>query len=483
MERHGRHRPAAPARRRRPSRRCRPTDRRGRPHEGPPRRRHVRTVPPELRTGGREPDAGPFAAHDGGAAVDAATARRGRHPRRRGERPRHREASATPVAGLQDERRHAAGAARPDPGRRGGARGDGRHDVGDGRPRGRPRRARCRGGAVADADDRVEQVLIVDAGQATSAMRCADTRVVQFDRRKRELVDEAGVIAKFGVPRQSIPDYLGLVGDSADGFPGIAGWGAKSAAAVLARYGHLEDIPDHAGQWDVPGCAVPPSCPSPCATTYDLGAAVPPHRHRRADVDVGHGGHDWAWTGPTPGFAQWAEAARATPGRSPGQRAARSRGGLRRTSRRRGAIGARPSGSSARRGDGRVLCNGCPRTRSGPGGSSLQRHRPVCRRSPGRRLTVHGRGTGKGCESGRIGTLWKVCVGQPTVGSNPTSSALTMLSQAFSGARMAPNLPKDGGMLAPWTTTTAMGWPSPRPPGPRARRRADRGRRGRVRAR
>src|SRR5690606_35437311 len=78
-----------------------------------------------------------------------------------------------------------------------------------------------------------------------------DARVVQYDRRKQQLVDRAGVVEKFGVPPESIPDYLALVGDSADGFPGLPGWGAKSAAAVLARYGHLEDIPPAAGQWDV----------------------------------------------------------------------------------------------------------------------------------------------------------------------------------------------------------------------------------------
>jgi 5'-3' exonuclease len=92
--------------------------------------------------------------------------------------------------------------------------------------------------AVAADDPRVEQVMIVtpdkDLGQCVR-----DRRVVLFDRRKRELIDEDGVIAKFGVPPASIPDYLGLVGDSADGFPGLPGWGAKSAAAVLARYGHL----------------------------------------------------------------------------------------------------------------------------------------------------------------------------------------------------------------------------------------------------
>ena len=69
------------------------------------------------------------------------------------------------------------------------------------------------------------------------------TRVVQMDRRARTTRDEAGVIAKFGVPPASIPDYLALVGDSADGYPGLPGWGAKSAAAVLAKFGHLEAIP------------------------------------------------------------------------------------------------------------------------------------------------------------------------------------------------------------------------------------------------
>ena len=76
-------------------------------------------------------------------------------------------------------------------------------------------------------------------------------RVVQFDRRARQMRGEAGVVKKFGVPPASIPDYLALVGDSADGYPGLAGWGAKSAAAVLARYGRIDQIPDRASQWDV----------------------------------------------------------------------------------------------------------------------------------------------------------------------------------------------------------------------------------------
>jgi 5'-3' exonuclease len=104
--------------------------------------------------------------------------------------------------------------------------------------------------AVADDDTRVEQVVICtpdkDLGQCVRGRR-----VVQLDRRQKLLIDEAGVVAKFGVSPASIPDYLALVGDSADGFPGLSGWGAKSAAAVLARWVHLEDIPEDATAWEV----------------------------------------------------------------------------------------------------------------------------------------------------------------------------------------------------------------------------------------
>jgi len=73
---------------------------------------------------------------------------------------------------------------------------------------------------------------------------------VCWDRRREIVLDEEGVLAKYGVPPQSIPDWLALVGDAADGYPGIPGWGAKSAAAVLAKYGHLETIPDDSAKWD-----------------------------------------------------------------------------------------------------------------------------------------------------------------------------------------------------------------------------------------
>ena len=103
---------------------------------------------------------------------------------------------------------------------------------------------------LAALDPRVEKVLICTPDKDLSQCVVGE-RVIQFDRRQRELRDEAGVVAKFGVPPSSIPDYLALVGDSADGFPGVAGWGAKSASVVLARYRHLEAIPASSTQWDV----------------------------------------------------------------------------------------------------------------------------------------------------------------------------------------------------------------------------------------
>lgn len=104
------------------------------------------------------------------------------------------------------------------------------------------------GAAMAAADQRVEQVLICTPDKDL-AQCVVDEHVVQFDRRKRQLIDRAGVIEKFGVPPESIPDYLALVGDTADGFPGLKGWGAKSSATVLAEYGHIEALPSNVETW------------------------------------------------------------------------------------------------------------------------------------------------------------------------------------------------------------------------------------------
>jgi 5'-3' exonuclease len=156
---------------------------------------------------------------------------------------------------------------------------------------------------VAAADRRVEQVVICtpdkDLGQ------CVGGKVVQLDRRQNKLIDADGVIAKFGVPAESIPDWLGLVGDSADGFPGLPGFGAKTAATLLARYGHLEDIPADADDWDVTvrgaaKLAATLAAQREDAELFKLIATV------RTDAEVGTV-DDWEWTGPTAQFPAWCE--------------------------------------------------------------------------------------------------------------------------------------------------------------------------------
>jgi 5'-3' exonuclease len=100
------------------------------------------------------------------------------------------------------------------------------------------------------ADPAVEQVLVCTPDK-DMAQLVVDARVVLLDRRRRITYDEPAVLVKWGVPPSAIPDWLALVGDSSDGYPGLPGWGAKSAAAVLARYGSLEAIPERASAWDV----------------------------------------------------------------------------------------------------------------------------------------------------------------------------------------------------------------------------------------
>ena len=98
--------------------------------------------------------------------------------------------------------------------------------------------------------DQVEQVVILSPDKDMAQCVRAE-HVVTFDRIRKKRYNEAGVIEKFGVPPSSIPDYLALLGDAADGLPGIPGWGAKSSAAVLRRYGSIEHIPDDEQEWDV----------------------------------------------------------------------------------------------------------------------------------------------------------------------------------------------------------------------------------------
>ena len=106
------------------------------------------------------------------------------------------------------------------------------------------------GAMAAAGDPRVERVIICTPDKDL-AQCVRGTRVVQLNRRTRVIRDEAGVIQKFGVSPASIPDYLALLGDAADGYPGLPGWGAKSTAAVLAKFGHLESIPEDSSEWKV----------------------------------------------------------------------------------------------------------------------------------------------------------------------------------------------------------------------------------------
>jgi 5'-3' exonuclease len=106
------------------------------------------------------------------------------------------------------------------------------------------------GAAIYAADQRVERVIICTPDKDLAQCVRGD-RVVQFDRRQRKMINADGVLQKFGVTPQSIPDYLALVGDSADGYPGLPGWGSKSAACLLYRYQHLESIPDNHRDWKV----------------------------------------------------------------------------------------------------------------------------------------------------------------------------------------------------------------------------------------
>jgi len=159
--------------------------------------------------------------------------------------------------------------------------------------------------AVASADARVTQVLILtpdkDLGQCVEG-----TRVVQYDRRKREIVDRDAVIAKFGVPPESIADYLALVGDTADGYPGLPGWGAKSAATVLAKFGSIDAIPDSCGDWGLPGLRGAEKLAVTLRDQRDLALLFRRIATVELDVEVG-AVDDWRWAGPTPALEAMAE--------------------------------------------------------------------------------------------------------------------------------------------------------------------------------
>jgi len=132
------------------------------------------------------------------------------------------------------------------------------------------------------------------------------TRVVQLDRRKNIVRDEAGVITKFGIKPSSIPDYLAVVGDSADGFPGVPGWGAKAAASTLSQYQHLEDIPKHWQEWH-PSIGRARALSESLFSSWDDAVLFRTLATLRLDVPVFDTIADLRWTGPRPNFKEYCQ--------------------------------------------------------------------------------------------------------------------------------------------------------------------------------
>ncbi|HEX2501901.1 MAG TPA: 5'-3' exonuclease H3TH domain-containing protein [Methylomirabilota bacterium] len=156
---------------------------------------------------------------------------------------------------------------------------------------------------MAAADPRVDQVIVCTPDKDL-AQCVRGARIVQLDRRTRGVRDEAGVRQKFGVGPASIPDWLALVGDSADGFPGLPGWGAASATTVLARYQHLERIPVRAAEWDV-SVRGAPRLAATLAAEGDRARLFRTLATLREDAPIGTTVDGLRWTGPRADFAAW----------------------------------------------------------------------------------------------------------------------------------------------------------------------------------
>lgn len=167
--------------------------------------------------------------------------------------------------------------------------------------------------SAAARDPRVDRVVICTPDKDL-AQCVRGNRVVQMNRRTRAIRDEAGVHARFGVSPTSIPDYLALVGDAADGFPGLPGWGAKSTAAVLARYGHLEHIPADWREWRVNASSAG-SLARTLSEQRDRALLFRDLATLRTDLELFDSVDALRWTGPTdagPAFAARFDAAIST---------------------------------------------------------------------------------------------------------------------------------------------------------------------------
>jgi 5'-3' exonuclease len=156
------------------------------------------------------------------------------------------------------------------------------------------------GAMAASRDAHVERVIICTPDKDL-AQCVRGTRIVQLNRRTRVTRDEAGVIQKFGVSPASIPDYLALVGDAADGYPGLPGWGAKSSAAVLARFARLESIPADWREWHV-NAANASALAHTLASQRDRALLFRTLATLRTDIALFDDVEQLRWTGPTPDF-------------------------------------------------------------------------------------------------------------------------------------------------------------------------------------
>jgi 5'-3' exonuclease len=151
-------------------------------------------------------------------------------------------------------------------------------------------------------DKRVEQVLICTPDKDL-AQSVSGTRIVQLDRRRNILRDEAGVVEKFGVKPVSIPDYLAVVGDSADGYPGLRGWGEKAAAAIFSQYPHLEDVPKNWQDWN-PSIRKAKALSETLCSNWEDALLYRTLATLRFDVPVFDSVDDLRWKGPAKGFEE-----------------------------------------------------------------------------------------------------------------------------------------------------------------------------------
>jgi 5'-3' exonuclease len=182
------------------------------------------------------------------------------------------------------------------------------------------------GATLVAADKRVDQVIICtpdkDLAQCVSG-----SRIVQLNRRTRVTMDETDIVQKFGVTPASIPDYLALVGDSADGYPGLPGWGAKSSAAVLAKFLHLESIPNDYRDWGV-NATNASNLAATLRREWDQAILFRKLATLRTDIDLLNDVEELKWSGPTPTFDELAarlDAARTESPRPTGQRSKSAR--------------------------------------------------------------------------------------------------------------------------------------------------------------